>query len=214
MFEPSQLAVFILASLGLLLLPGPAVLFIIARSMHQGRKAGIVSVLGLEVGSLFQVLAATLGITAILLSSALAFNIVKYLGAAYLIYLGIRKFRERDTAFENDNQMQPASLKRVFGQGIMVNLLNPKTALFFLAFLPQFVNPAHGQAALQTFILGMIFVALGTITDGGYALLAGTFGQWLRRSRQLIKGQRYFAGTMFIGLGITAALSGNGSASN
>ena len=206
MFEISRLVVFILASIGLLLIPGPAVLFIIARSMHQGRKAGVVSVLGLEVGSLMQVAAAAAGITAIVLSSALAFNIVKYLGAAYLIYMGIRKLRERDD-ITDVAQFQPTSLPRLFFQGIMVNMLNPKTALFFLAFLPQFVDPAKGNLALQTAILGLIFVGLGTATDSGYALLAGTIGQWLRRSARLLKGQRYFAGTMFIGLGLSAALT-------
>lgn len=206
MFEISRLVVFILASIGLLLIPGPAVLFIIARSMHQGRKAGVVSVLGLEVGSLMQVAAAAAGITAIVLSSALAFNIVKYLGAVYLIYMGIRKLRERDD-ITDVAQFQPASLPRLFFQGIMVNMLNPKTALFFLAFLPQFVDPAKGNLALQTAILGLIFVGLGTATDSGYALLAGTIGQWLRRSARLLKGQRYFAGTMFIGLGLSAALT-------
>lgn len=206
MFEISRLVVFILASIGLLLIPGPAVLFIIARSMHQGRKAGVVSVLGLEVGSLMQVVAAAAGITAIVLSSALAFNIVKYLGAAYLIYMGIRKLRERDD-ITDVAQFQPASLPQLFFQGIMVNMLNPKTALFFLAFLPQFIDPAKGNVALQTAILGLIFVGLGTATDSGYALLAGTIGQWLRRSARLLKGQRYFAGTMFIGLGLSAALT-------
>ena len=206
MFDLSHFSLFVLASLAVLLAPGPNVMYVIARSMNQGRKAGVMSVLGLEMGTLLQVGAAALSISAIVLSSALAFDVIKYLGAGYLVYLGIRKSMERDTLGATTVN-HSANLRRVFGQGVLVGVLNPKTALFFLAFLPQFVDPARGNVELQTLLLGLFFIGLATITDGGYALLAGSFGRWLSRSKHFAKGQRYFAAIMFIGLGVSAALT-------
>src|SRR5512142_2441272 len=144
MIELSQLTFFMGASLALLLMPGPAVLYITARSANQGRLAGLVSVLAIETANFLQAVAATLGLSAILVSSALAFDVVKYLGAAYLIYLGARKLlvAEED---RQEGDVRPESLSRIYWQGFVVNLLNPKTALFFFAFLPQFVDPARGD---------------------------------------------------------------------
>ncbi|MGB7990515.1 MAG: LysE family translocator [Candidatus Methylophosphatis roskildensis] len=153
---------FVVASLVVLLIPGPNVLYVIARSMNQGRKAGVISVLGLEMGTMLQVAAAALSISAIVLSSRLAFDLVKYLGAAYLGYLGVRKLFERESATESTVSTS-ASLRGVFGQGVLVGSLNPKTALFFLAFLPQFVDAARGIVALQTLVLGLAFIGLATI---------------------------------------------------
>jgi threonine/homoserine/homoserine lactone efflux protein len=206
MFELSQLPLFLLASLALLLSPGPNVLYVIARSIDQGRRAGVVSVLGLETGTLLQVVGAALGISAIGMSSALIFDALKCLGAAYLLYLGICKAFERGALAES-NVTTPASLRRVFGQGVLVSVLNPKTGLFFLAFLPQFVDPVRGNLALQTALLGLTFIALATATDGGYALLAASLGQRLRHSKHFATGQRYFTATMFIALGVGAALT-------
>jgi threonine/homoserine/homoserine lactone efflux protein len=205
-FHLPNLPVFLLAALILLLTPGPAVLYIIARSMDQGRLAGFVSVLSIEVGNSFHVLAATLGLSAILLSSALAFTVVKYLGAAYLIYLGIRRLLMR----EDDHEIarfQPQSLRRIFSQGVVVAMLNPKTALFFLAFLPQFVDPSAGSVALQFLTLGGLFVIMAIVTDGLYALLASTAGGWLKRNRSFLRAERYMVGSVYIGLGVTAALA-------
>lgn len=201
----ARLSLFITASLALLLTPGPAVLFIVARSVEQGRRAGLVSVLGIEAGGLFHVLAATAGLSAILMSSALAFDIVKYLGAAYLIYMGIRTLRAKDVP--TDVLIERKSHRQLFTQGVIVNVLNPKTALFFFAFLPQFVDPSRGVVSLQFLILGLIFVGLATITDSGYALVAGTAGGWLQRNPHFQRVQRYVAGTVYIGLGITAAFA-------
>ena len=206
MFDLSHFSLFVLASLAVLLAPGPNVMYVIARSMNQGRKAGVASVLGLEMGTLLQVGAAALSISAIVLSSALAFDVIKYLGAGYLIHLGIRKSMERDTLGATTLN-HSANLRRVFGQGVLVGVLNPKTALFFLAFFPQFVDPARGNVELQTLLLGLFFIGLAIITDGGYVLLAGSFGRWLSRSKHFDKGQRYFAAIMFIGLGVSAALT-------
>ena len=162
--EPSTIAVFSVAALVLLITPGPAVLYIVARSIDQGRVAGVVSVLGIGLGTMVHVVAASVGLSALLLSSSTAFNAVKYLGAAYLIYLGVRKLMERDRdAVAVQAEAQP--LSRTFTQGIVVNVLNPKLALFFFAFLPQFVDPALGPVARQTFFLGTLFVVLGIVSD-------------------------------------------------
>ena len=208
MFNLSNLPVFLLAALILLLTPGPAVLYIIARSMDQGRLAGFVSVLSIEVGNSFHVLAAALGLSAILMSSALAFTVVKYLGAAYLVYLGLRRLFTRDQTHEIAS-FQPQSLKRIFSQGVLVAILNPKTALFFLAFLPQFVNPSTGSVTVQLLTLGGMFVMMAIMTDGMYALLASTTGGWLKRNQSFLRAERYVVGSVYIGLGVTAALAHN-----
>jgi threonine/homoserine/homoserine lactone efflux protein len=208
MFEPSQIFFFAGAALALLLVPGPAVIYIVTRSVNQGRLGGLVSVLGIETASLCHVTAASLGLSAILLSSALAFGVVKYLGAAYLIYLGLRKFIVREEEQESRVDRQE-SLWRVYSQGLIVNLLNPKTALFFFAFLPQFVNINRGNPTLQILLLGILFVSMATITDGSYAMLASSIADRLKDNPSLLKGRRYFEGLVYIGLGVTMALSGS-----
>ena len=205
-----NLPVFLLAALILLLTPGPAVLYIIARSMDQGRLAGFVSVLSIETGNSVHVLAATLGLSALLLSSALAFSIVKYLGAAYLVYLGIRRLLRRDQA-QDITVLQKQSLRRIFSQGVLVAALNPRTALFFLAFLPQFVDSSAGSVAWQLLTLGGIFVMMAIVSDGTYALLASTAGDWLKRNQSFLRAERYVVGSTYIGLGVAAALAHNGS---
>ncbi|PJF48773.1 MAG: LysE family translocator [Chloroflexi bacterium] len=210
MLQPVQIQLFVLASLALLVAPGPAVLYIVARSVSQGRLAGMVSAAGVQVGALVHIVAAALGLSAVLLSSALAFNAVKYLGAAYLIYLGARQWRTREPA-TGAPATPRESLQRVFAQGVVVNALNPKTALFFFAFLPQFVDPAQGDVAAQVLLLGLLFVALAMVNDGAYALLAGSLGNWLRGNRRFWRGQRIFAGAVCVGLGVMTALSGSRS---
>jgi threonine/homoserine/homoserine lactone efflux protein len=204
----STLIIFMTASLLLLITPGPAVLYIVTRSIDQGRVAGIVSALGIGTGTMVHVVAASLGLSAILVSSALAYSVVKYLGAAYLIYLGIRTFRAR-SALEQPALNGPKSLARIFRQGVVVNILNPKVALFFFAFLPQFVDPDGGTVGVQVLFLGLLFVTMGIISDSVYALLAGTAGQWLKSSAAFLRGQRVFAGTIYVALGLATALSGS-----
>jgi threonine/homoserine/homoserine lactone efflux protein len=190
-------------------MPGPAVLYIIARSVDQGRPAGLVSALGVNVGTLFHVAAAALGLSAVLVTSALAFQVVKYLGAAYLIYLGVRKiFFEREQSDDAPAVHEPQTLARIFSQGVVVNVLNPKTALFFFAFLPQFVDPDRGMVALQFLLLGLMFVGIALCSDSLYALLAGTAGGWLKGKPGFLRRQRYFSGGIYIALGVTTALSG------
>jgi threonine/homoserine/homoserine lactone efflux protein len=207
--EASLLGLFVVAAIVLLLTPGPAVLYIVTRSVAQGRLAGLVSALGVHVGTLVHVAAAALGVSALLVSSALTFDIVKYLGALYLIYLGVRKLAGWDQPAQGQ-AIAPFRLRRLFAQGVVVNVLNPKTALFFLAFLPQFVDVTRGAVGFQILVLGLIFVALGVISDGLYALAAGTAGAWLKRDGRLLRVERYVSGGVFVGLGVTAALAGNG----
>jgi threonine/homoserine/homoserine lactone efflux protein len=206
MIASSQLIFFMSAALALLLLPGPAVLYITARSASQGRVAGLVSVLAIETANFIQAVTAALGLSAILLSSALAFTVVKYLGAAYLIYLGIRKLLSPESDVENESIKQE-SLSQIYWQGLMINILNPKTAMFFIAFLPQFVDPDAGNVTLQTLLLGSIFVGMAIVTDSLYALLASSLAGRLTGKR-FKKSQRYFAGLVYIGLGIATALTG------
>jgi len=207
MLDPTKIPVFMLAALVLLLTPGPAVLYIVARSLDQGRLAGMVSVLSVEAGNFTLVLAATAGLSALLLSSALAFNVIKYLGAAYLVYLGVKRLLNRETSLAPE-RLERESLWRIFSQGYIVATLNPKTALFFLSFLPQFVDPACSAVSLQFFTLGSLFVLMAIVTDGLYALLAGTLGQSLKKAQPFLKAERFVVGGLYIGLGLMAAFSG------
>jgi threonine/homoserine/homoserine lactone efflux protein len=204
----STLAFFLLAALGLLLIPGPSVLYIVTRSAAQGRRAGLASVLGIELASLVHTVAAALGLSALLLTSALAFSVVKYLGAAYLVFLGVRALLAREEG-QQALALPPRSLSQLFTQGFLVNLLNPKTALFFYAFLPQFADPARGAVVGQVLLLGGLFVLLAACTDSLYALLGSTVGQWLSRNTRFRRVQRYVTGSVYIVLGVTAAVTGS-----
>ena len=204
----STIALFLLTALGLLLIPGPSVLYILTHSVAQGKRAGLASVLGIELASLIHAIAAALGLSALLLTSALAFSIVKYLGAAYLIYLGVRTLLAREER-QQTAVSAPKSLSQLLTRGFLVNLLNPKTALFFYAFLPQFVNPARGAVAGQMLLLGALFVLLASCTDSLYALLGSTVGRVLTRNTGFRHLQRYVTGSMYIVLGVTAAVAGS-----
>jgi threonine/homoserine/homoserine lactone efflux protein len=202
----TTLATFMVAAVALLLAPGPAVTFVVARSVEQGRRAGLVSVAGGSLGTWVHVFAATLGLSAILASSALAFSFVKYAGAVYLLYLGVRVLLSKEEVAATVVPPQP--LRRVFSQAFVVYALNPKAALFFLAFLPQFADPARGAVAPQIFLLGAIFVLLALVTDSSYALLASSLAGWLRRNARVRRGQRYFAGGVYLTLAAATALGG------
>jgi threonine/homoserine/homoserine lactone efflux protein len=204
----TNLSLFVVAAVALLVVPGPAVLYIVARSVEQGRLAGFVSDLGIHSATLVHVLAAALGLSALLASSALAFAVVKYAGAAYLIWIGLKKIVGRVDAGEV-KALKPVGYRRLYRDGFIVNLLNPKTALFFLAFLPQFVEVDRGHVVSQIVFLGLLFTSLGFVSDGCYALAASAAGNWLRQSRAYLNFERYVSGVIFIGLGLTAAFAGN-----
>jgi threonine/homoserine/homoserine lactone efflux protein len=204
----TSIGLFVVAATVLLLTPGPAVLYIVARSVEQGRIAGLASVSGITTGTLVHVLASTLGLSALLASSALAFAVVKYAGAGYLIYMGVRRILKRIETSASPLELRKRSLGRLYRDGFVVNLLNPKTALFFLAFLPQFVDPSRGAVPFQIAFLGLLFTLMGLTSDGLYALVAGTAGVWVKRQSRYLDWERYVTGSVFIGLGVTAALAG------
>src|ERR1700719_5305834 len=204
----SSLVLFVTAALVLLLIPGPAVFYIVGRGIGHGRGAGLVSALGVSVGSLVHTAAAAVGLSALLMSSAVAFVTVKYLGAAYLIYLGIQKIR-REEPFALSGDAPRAKLSRIFAQGIVVNVLNPKAALFFFAFLPQFVDASRGNVASQILFLGLLFALLGATTDTFWALSSGTVANLFRRNARAMRTQRYISGGMLISLGVATAFAGS-----
>jgi len=202
--EGDLLFVFVLATIVLLLTPGPAVIYIVTRSVSQGSVAGFVAALGMHVGTLFHVGAAAYGLSQLLLTSALAFGVVKYLGAAYLVYLGIRSFLGKNGT-SADNRIKTKDLLTVFKESVIVNLLNPKTALFFFAFLPQFVNAnSNTPVSVQVATLGMVFIGVGIISDSLYAFGAGALRHRIRRTG--LRYGRYITGTAYTGLGVAAAL--------
>lgn len=199
----TTIAAFATASFILLIIPGPAVLYIVNRSVSDGRKAGLSAVAGLSLGNTVHAIAAAAGLSAVLATSAAAFNAVKWLGAGYLIYVGVRTLMQPATEIDPD---QPGvSAKRAFTQGIVVNVLNPKVALFFLSFLPQFIKPELGRPGVQALALGMVFVAIGACTDSIYSLLASGLREVLLRGKALPFIRRWVAGSVFIGLGLVAA---------
>jgi threonine/homoserine/homoserine lactone efflux protein len=204
-----NLIVFVLSALVLLIVPGPAVIYIVTRSMAQGRKAGISSVLGIELASMCHSIAAAFGLSAVLLASTIVFNFIKYLGAAYLIYLGVRTLISSKIDVTGID-LYKQSNAQLFRKGFLVNLLNPKTALFFYAFLPQFISPRNGSTIIQILFLGTLFVALATITDSTYALISSSIGRILFKWKNHLKIQRYVTGGIYISLGLATAVSGSG----
>ena len=205
---PETFAAFAAASLALLIVPGPSVLYIVTRSMDQGRAAGLVSVLGIHTGSIVHVAAAALGVSAILASSAVAFGVVKYVGAAYLIWLGIRALWERRDDRPGGFGRERSSLRRVYAQGVVVNVLNPKTGLFFLAFLPQFVDVSKGSVTVQVLLLGITFILLGFLSDGTYAVLSARVSSAIASRRRAGVARRWLPGITLIGLGVASAFTG------
>jgi threonine/homoserine/homoserine lactone efflux protein len=205
----SSLVVFVGTAILLLVTPGPAIFYILGRSIGQGRSAGFVSALGIGVGTLVHTAAAAIGLSALLMSSAIAFSVVKYLGAAYLIYLGVKKLRGEES-LEPLEKTSRTKLSRIFGQGIIVNILNPKTALFFFAFLPQFVDASRRNVAMQILFLGTLFAVMGMASDSLWALFAGTVAHRLSGNTRWMRTQRYVSGGMLISLGVATALAGSG----
>ena len=201
--EKAAFLTFLVAALALNIAPGPDMLYVIGRSVGQGRKAGIVSSLGVFVGCWVHILAAAFGIAALLRSSPVAFNAVRYAGAAYLIYLGIKMLAQKTDL--TSQQLKTESLGAIFRQGAITNMLNPKVAIFFLAFLPQFIDASRGSVALQIVVLGLIFNIGGTLVNLAVAYAGGTLGELLRRNQSIARLQRCFTGLIFVGLGLRLA---------
>lgn len=215
MIDPSTLLAFALASAALTVFPGPAVLYIMTRSVGGGRIAGLVSAIGISAGGFVHVVFATVGLSAIIASSAAAFSVVKWVGVGYLVYLGLSRIFGKDEEMKEtvESVESRRKLSGIFFQGALINVLNPKVALFFLAFLPQFIRPEQEAAWMQTILLGMVFTVVALTTDSVYALLGGLAGEWVRRrnrSRTFRRGQRYITGGVYLALGAVAAATGRG----
>jgi threonine/homoserine/homoserine lactone efflux protein len=200
--EASTFLLFAAAALALIVVPGPAVLYIVAHSVDQGRRAGLASAAGVATGGTIHVVAATVGLSSLLVSSATLFEAVKLVGAAYLVYLGVRRLLTKPTAAPGARERRPFAA--LYRRGIVINVLNPKTALFFFAFLPQFVDPDRGAAWLQIAVFGVFFVLLAWASDSLYALAAGTAASRLR-GRTFATVQRWLSGTVLVALGAAAA---------
>ena len=204
----STYAVFIATALVLLAIPGPAVLYVVSRSIDQGRRAGVVSALGITTGTVVHITAAAIGLSSLVLASQAAFDAVRYAGAAYLVFLGVRRLLTRGPEEEESAARAPRTLRRLYTQGLVVNLLNPKTIVFIFAFIPQFVDVDAGHVGLQIALLGLTFAAFGFVSDSTYALVAGTVADKVRGTPLVARIERWFGGTVLVGLGLTAALVG------
>ena len=206
----STVLAFSAATVALLLIPGPAVFYTLNRSLADGRRVGLAGVAGLEVGDAIQATFAALGLSAVLATSASLFNVVKWAGAVYLIVLGIKTLRQRPTPVDTALASMPVG--RAFRHGVLVNALNPKTALFFLSIFPQFVDPRAANAGTQSLVLGAVFVALAAVFNGTFSLCASAMRPVLLRGRAVPFVQRYVSGGMYVGLGLLAAPAGHTSA--
>jgi len=196
--------VFLATALALLAIPGPAVLYVVTRSIEMGRAGGVASVAGITTGTIVHVVLATAGVSSLILASKAAFDGVKYVGAAYLVFLGVRRLLTRGAETETE-QAVPRTRRRAYAQGVIVNLTNPKTIVFIFAFIPQFVDPDAAHVWLQVLVFGLTFATLGFISDNLYALAAGSVADRLRGGRTIERFQRWFGGSILIGLGIAAA---------
>ena len=205
MFDLTSFVLFFIASWTLIITPGPDMLYVITRGVAQGRKAGLHSAFGVTLGIFVHTLLAAFGLAALLQTSAVAFLAIKYTGAAYLIYLGLKSFRDKG-GLGNSEQQNPVAARAIFWQGFISNVTNPKIAIFFLAFLPQFVRPAGGPAVIQLLVLGLIFVTLSAGYTSVLAWAAGSLGLWLFSHAGMARWQGKITGSVYIGLGIRLIL--------
>ena len=205
--DTPTLLIFLGASLALILTPGPAMMYILSRGLGEGRRAGMVSACGVVTGAVMHTFLAALGVSAVVASSAAAFQVMKYLGAAYLVYLGIKHLRSADLEPAAAAARPSRSAIRLFVDGVLANLLNPKLAVFFLFFLPQFADPQRGSVVVQIILLGLIYNSIVLVVQGSVGLLSGTAGDWLRGHARFLRWQRRFTGSMFIALGAGLALA-------
>jgi len=201
----STYAVFLATAIVLLAIPGPAVLYVVTRSIEMGRAGGLASVGGIVTGTVVHVGLATAGLSSLILASTVAFDAVKYVGAAYLLFLGVRRLLTRGGG-EVVEERAPRTRRRAYTQGVVVNVTNPKTIVFIFAFVPQFVDVNAGHVWLQVLVLGLSFATLGLVSDSAYALVAGTVADRLRGSRGIARFERWFGGSVLLGLGVAAAV--------
>ena len=205
MIDPATLLTYLAILIGFVFIPGPAVLLTLARASTSGTRAGLATALGIAAGDIVHTLMAIVGISAIILASALLFSVVKYLGAAYLVYLGLRAILEKAPA-DLPEASARLTTRAAFRQATLAEMLNPKSALFFLAFLPQFVAPENGYVSLQLMALGLLFVLMGLVSTVVVAICAGRVGAFLRRNPVVLRWQGRFVGGIYCALGIRLAL--------
>ncbi|MET9401696.1 LysE family translocator [Kitasatospora sp. NPDC002965] len=205
----AALLLFVPTVVAVVAVPGPNMLLILSRGIGQGRRAAFASALGVELGTLVHVLGTVVGVSALIAASATAFDVVKYAGAAYLVYLGIRTLLSKGGALGEGpaGSDSPRSVGTLLRQGALVNVLNPKVALFFLALLPQYVDPERGSGASQTLVLGLVFFTIALAMDLVYAVASVGVGAWLARSVRFARAQKYITGCTYLLLGISAAFA-------
>jgi threonine/homoserine/homoserine lactone efflux protein len=205
-----EIGLFIAASTLLALAPGPDIIYVLTRAVSQGRKAGIAAALGFASGCVFHTVLAAVGVAALIRSSELAFDLVRYAGAAYLVWIGIQALRHR-SAFSIEGASDAKALMTIYKQSVVGNMLNPKVTLFFLAFLPQFVKAEAGNVGMQMAILGVVFMGVTVVVFGAVAICAAMIGDWVRRKPAIGERLNVFAGLTFIALGIRVALPDMGT---
>jgi threonine/homoserine/homoserine lactone efflux protein len=201
------LLLFAVAAAVLIAIPGPSAIYVVTRALSEGRRSGVASALGVETGDAIHVAAAAVGLSALVASSAHALSIVKYVGAAYLVYLGIRTLRSRVDVDPNTSG-ESGSVGRIYAQGLLIHVLNPKVLIFFLAVVPQFIDKDRGPVASQVLVLGGVFVMVGLVFDLVYVLGASAIRSWLIARPLVLRRQRHVAGLVYIALGAVAAFSG------
>ncbi|MGI8976398.1 MAG: LysE family translocator [Thermomicrobiales bacterium] len=206
------LIAFAIAAIALVAIPGPNLIYIITRGLQQGRRAAVVSALGVEAGTLLHIVLATFGLSAIIASSPVLYDVVKYAGAGYLIWLGVSLIRRKTGSAEERIEVRPAGMRTIFLHGLAINLLNPKVILFVMALLPQFVDPDRGSTVGQMLMLGLVLVTVGTLGDMIYAFASGTVGAWLHRHPDADRQRDRASGVIYLALGVIVALTGLGSA--
>ncbi|MDQ3526163.1 MAG: LysE family translocator [Chloroflexota bacterium] len=206
------LIAFAIAAIALVAIPGPNLIYIITRGIQQGRRAAVVSALGVEVGTLIHIVLATFGLSAIIASSPVLYDVVKYAGAGYLIWLGVSLIRRKAGSAEERIEVCPAGMRTIFLHGLAINLLNPKVILFVMALLPQFVDPSRGSTVGQMLVLGLVLVSVGTMGDMIYAFASGAVGSWLHRHPDADRQRDRASGVIYLALGVIVALTGSGSA--
>lgn len=203
----SYWCLFFSAALALNLAPGPDLMYVLSRTVAQGTRVGLASAAGVSTGALVHVAAASLGVSAILATSALAFALVKYVGAVYLLFLGVQALRSKGTRFDHLNDSGSGSPWQAYRQGVLVDVLNPKVAIFFMAFLPQFVRPGHGTVAIQLLLLGLLVIGVAIVVDSAFVLVAGRATDYFRQNPRLSAWLDRLLGSIFIGLGVRLALT-------
>jgi threonine/homoserine/homoserine lactone efflux protein len=209
MLELSQIVAAAAAAFALAVIPGPDTMLIVGRAISNGRLIGLATSVGVATGMLFHTAMATVGLSAVLMTSSLAFQIIKWFGVAYLLYLGVQTLLSRvETHTHGESQELQIGFSKAFGQAIITNVFNPKVALFFLSFMPQFVHPSNGHVALQFLLLGLVVTIVGLVWDGFVAFSAGTVGLWLKHNATFQRWQKRVMGTIFLGLSLRLALQG------